>query len=426
MELTLAIHPITAIRFGHSTGLDGTLLDVDAEQLQALLLEDQTLTAVDLEIACPGESCRAGPVFDIIEPRAKAPDSSPDFPGIFGPPHTAGFGTTHVLEGAAVTVLREKSAGDSRGAIGYVLEMSGEPAAGSKYSLLHHLIIMPHTQPALADHARQKAYRLAGLKAAVYLARAGFDQVPRSRATFGSVDPSATARDGVPRLAYVGQIFSRQRKPVRDEQILYGLGTDGMLPVTLHPDEWLDGAVVPSYHTSLGGAETYFYQNHPVITELYRRHDQGELDFVGTVATIASADNFDRERNCRFAANLVRTVLKADAAVLTKFGGGVPHTDLSETARLLEGMGIKTAVQVTDLARDRRVESALLFNFPEVNALVCIGGNSTRWKVPRAQRVIAASPELKELLGGDLELESLNVVGVANQQGASRLRSMVY
>ena len=145
MELTLAIHPITAIRFGHSTGLDGTLLDVDAEQLQALLLEDQTLTAVDLEIACPGESCRAGPVFDIIEPRAKAPDSSPDFPGILGPPHTAGFGTTHVLEGAAVTVLREKSPGDSRGAIGYVLEMSGEPAAGSKYSSLQHLIIMPHT-----------------------------------------------------------------------------------------------------------------------------------------------------------------------------------------------------------------------------------------------------------------------------------------
>ena len=78
MELTLASHPITAIRFGHSTGLDGTSLDVDVEQLRALLLEDQTLTALDLEIVCPGESCRAGPVFDIIEPRAKAPDSSPD------------------------------------------------------------------------------------------------------------------------------------------------------------------------------------------------------------------------------------------------------------------------------------------------------------------------------------------------------------
>ena len=89
-------------------------------------------------------------------------------------------------------------------------------------------------------------------------------------------------------------------------------------------------------------------------------------------------------------------------------------------------MGIKTAVQVSDLARDHRVESALLFNFPEVNAIVCIGGNSTSWKVPRVERVIAASAELKEVLGGPLPLESLNIVGVANQQGGSRLRAMVY
>jgi hypothetical protein len=183
---------------------------------------------------------------------------------------------------------------------------------------------------------------------------------------------------------------------------------------------------VPSYHASLGGAETFYYQNHPVITELYRRQDAAEINFVGTVATIASANNFDRERNTRFTANLVEWALKADAAVLTKFGGGVPHTDLSETARLLERAGIKTAVQVTDLARDHRVESALLFNFPEVNAIVCVGGNSTQWRVPPVQRVIAANSGLAEVLAGPFEIDSLNVVGVANQQGASRLRSMVY
>jgi hypothetical protein len=112
--------------------------------------------------------------------------------------------------------------------------------------------------------------------------------------------------------------------------------------------------------------------------------------------------------------------------VLTKFGGGVPHTDLSETARLLETMGVKTAVQVTDQARDQRVESALLFNFSEVDAIVCIGGNGTHWKLPQVKRVIAANSGLAELLAGPFEIESLNVVGVANQQGASRLRSMVY
>jgi glycine reductase len=426
MQLTLARHRVTAIRFDVRTRLEGTILYVDRAELSRVLLEDESLMNVGVEVAAPGESCRAGPVFDIIEPRAKAPGFSPDWPGILGAPLTAGLGTTHVLQGAAVTVLRESSPGDSRGALGYVLEMSGAPAQGSAHSLLHHLIVMPCTRPGLPRYAQQKAYRRAGLAAAVYLARAALSETPVSLEPFDDVGPSNGNVPGVPRVAYVGQIFSRQRKPEPEEQIIYGADTDGMLPVMLHPDEWLDGAVVPSYHTSKGGAETYFYQNHPVITELYRRHHARELNFVGTVATFASANNFDRERNCRFTANLVKWILKADAAVLTKFGGGVPHTDLSETARLLEAVGVRTAVQVTDEARDGRVESALLFNFPEVNAIVCVGGNHMAWHAPRVERAIAANDEIAEQLRGPLELQAQNVIGVANQQGASRLRAMVY
>lgn len=425
MELTLARHHITEIRLAGPTRLEETRLSVNPEELSSHLLQDSSLSSVDLELARPGESCRAGPVFDIIEARAKGPGSSPDWPGIIGPAVTAGFGVTHVLEGSAVTVLREASVGDSRGAVGYVLEMSGAPAEGTHYAALQHLVIIPHTRPGLPAHARHKAYRVAGLKAAVFLARAAMNETPARTESFA---PLAAPEDhtGSPRVAYIGQIFSRQRKPEVDESILYGANTEGMFPVLLHPDEWLDGALLPSYHSSLGGAETYFYQNHPVITELYRRHHARDLNFVGTVATIASADNFDRERNCHFAANLAKWALGADAAVLTKFGGGVPHTDLSETARLLEAMGVKTAVQVTDLARDRRVESALLFNFPEVNAIVCIGGNGTTWRAPRAERVIAATPEMAERLRGPVDLDAMNVIGAANQQGASRLRAMVY
>jgi len=424
MALSLAIHPVSAICFGERTCLEGTTLLVDAAELRRLTLEDPALAAVDFAIVQPGESCRAGPVFDIVEPRAKESGASPDWPGILGPPQTAGFGTTHVLKGIAVTALREQSPGDSRGATGYVLEMSGEPAQGSHYASLSHLIVICHTRPGLPEFARQKAYRSAQLKVAVRLAQAGFGAHAGESRLFDNT--LGDGRAGLPRIAYVGQIFSRQRKPEASEQILYGTDTDGMLPTLLHPNEWLDGALVPSYHTSIGGAETYFYQNHPVIVELYRRHDAGEINFVGTVATIASANNFDRERNTRFAANLVKWALKADAAVLTKFGGGVPHTDMAETARLLEGTGIKTAVQVTDLARDHRVESALLFNFPEVDAIVCIGGNDTQWQMPPVKRVIAANNGLAEVLAGPFESDSLNVVGVANQQGASRLRSMVY
>jgi glycine reductase len=424
MLLTLAIHPITEIRFGDGIRLDGSALVAGEEELRCKVLEDGAFESVDFAIVRPGESCRAAPVFDIVEPRAKARGGSPDWPGIIGPPQTAGRGTTHVLEGAAVTLLREQSPGETRGATGYVLEMSGAAAAGSPYAALHHLLIVPRTKAELPAHVRHRAYREAQLKVAVALARAGLRAPPARTEALEVAAPKERA--GLPRIAYVGQIFSRQRKPEPGEPILYGADTDGMLPIALHPNEWLDGALVPSYHTSLGGAETYFYQNHPVIAELYRRHRAGEIYFCGTVATVASAENFDRERNTHFAAHLVRWSLKADAAVLTKFGGGVPHTDLAGTARLLELAGIKTAVQVTDLARDHRVESALLFNFPEVDAIVCIGGNDTHWRLPRAERVIAASSGLAELLAGPLEIDAHNVIGMANQQGASRLRSMVY
>src|SRR4249920_3634911 len=110
MQLKLAIHRITAIRFGAARSVDRTTLIVDAEALRRLVLEDPSLSRVEFEIVRPG------PVFDIIEPRAKEPNSSPDFPGILGPPQTAGMGTTHVLEGTAVAVLKETGAGDSRGA----------------------------------------------------------------------------------------------------------------------------------------------------------------------------------------------------------------------------------------------------------------------------------------------------------------------
>jgi glycine reductase len=424
MQLTLAVHPITDIHFGTRLSLDGTALTVDREALQSLVLDDPAVDSVTFEIVRPGESCRAGPIFDVVEPRAKA-DGGSDFPGIIGPPTTAGIGTSHVLAGAAVSVLAEMSPDPSRSATGRVLEMNGDATAGSAYSKLCHLLIVPQTKPGLPRSAVLKAYRVAGIKVAVHLARAALEQTPAATETFEPIG-EATDRVGLPRVVYVGQIFSRQRKPAVDEPILYGTNTDGMLPVILHPDEWLDGALVPSLNSWFGGTETYFYQNHPVILDLYRRHQARDINFVGTVATVAGNDNVDRERQCHAAANLVQWTLRANGAVMSKYGGGLPHADLSETARLLEQSGIKTAVMVSDVSRDRRVESALLFNVPEVNAIVYNGGNGTKYEIPKASRVIAAKPELAELLTGPMTIDANNIIGVTNQQGASRMRSLVY
>src|SRR6266849_401083 len=189
MELTLAYHPITEIQFGSQTRLDRTVLVIDPEALRGPVLEDKSITSADFEIVRTGESCRAGPIFDIIEPRAKEPGSSPDFPGILGSPATAGMGTTHVLEGAAVSVLAEQGPGESRSATGRFLEMSGAAAEATEYSLLQHLVVILHTRAGLSNQVVEKAYRRAGLKIAVQVALAALNLTPASTETFQPAGP---------------------------------------------------------------------------------------------------------------------------------------------------------------------------------------------------------------------------------------------
>lgn len=420
MRLTLAIHPITEMRFGDATRLDGTSLTVDQGELTAYLLEDAQLEGVDLDIVYPGEACRFGVVFDVVEPRAKEPGDGSDFPGVLGPVELAGRGTTHVLRGAAVSVLDD-------GAGGRIVEMGGAPGAATPYGALHHLVVAPQPRPGLERHLVSSALRRASAKAAAYLARAAIGQPPAETEVYETLGPALPGLEGLPRLAYIGQIQSRQRVAEVDEHILYGANTDGMMPALLHPNEWLDGALFTSYQSL--SVETYFHQNQPVILELYRRHVEGKINFVGTIATMAASDNVDRDRLCMMAASLAKWNLGADGVVFTKYGGGAPHADMAFTAKLCEEMGIRTVVQVgpPDLSADRTAESATLFNYPEVDAIVySSGGGYVQWPAPPVERVIAVSEAAAATLAALKQVTAGSVCGVTSQQGASRLRTIVY
>jgi sarcosine reductase len=420
MRLTLAYHTIADVQYGNTMRLEGTTLLIDQEALRQHLLEDRRLASVDIHIVRPGESCRFGVVYDILEPRAKEPGTGPNFPGILGPIEAVGQGITHVLKGAAVTVL---DAGAPL-ASGKIVEMSGAAGAACPYASLFHLVLVPYLVRDLERHTALHALRFASVKTAVYLARAAIGQAATTTEVCDAPGPTASRREGAPRLAYIGQIHSRQRVAEVDEQILYGVNTNGMVPVMLHPNEWLDGALVTSH--SSRGVETYFYQNHPILTELYRWHRDGKIILVGTIATMAGSDNEDRLRNCMLAAEQAKWVLAADGVILTKYGGGAPHADMALTARLCEQLGMRTTVQVEDMSQDRRAESAMLFNYAEVDAMVHVGGHDTHWLVPAVARTIAVTPETAAALGAPQQLDAARICGVTNQQGASRLRSFVY
>jgi len=419
MRLSVASHPITNIQFGDHTRLDGTILSIDKDALTRYLLEDSRLTSINLEIVRPGDVSRFGIVYDIMEPRVKEPGSGPNFPGILDPISGVGEGTTHALQGMAITVLDSGAPVAS----GKIVEMSGPAGEACPYSSLYHLVVVPTAVARSERHTMQNALRLASVKACVYLAETALGVPAAATEIFECSGPDDSARDGIPRIAYIGQIHSRQRVSEVDEQILYGANTAGMVPVILHPNEWIDGALVTS-HSSMG-VETYFYQNSPIISELYRWHREGRIILVGTIATMAASDNGDRARNAMLAARQAQWNLAANGVILTKYGGGAPHADMSLTARLCEELGMQTTVQVSDMSRDRRAESALLFNYPEVDAIVYVGGNDTRWAVPALERVVGGSPEATEALGKSQELDASRVCGVVSQQGASKLRAFV-
>ncbi len=421
MRLDLAVHPVEEIRFDERTELNGSTLQIDRDELRRVLMTDPRIRGVDTGIALPGESSMAGFIFDIIEPRARAEGAS-NFPGILGPYAPTGDGTTNALRGAAVTTLDEGSV-----AGGKVLVMSGDATDASPYSTLSHLVITPHVDANESRASTMNALKTAGLRAATYLAETATKGKAASTVESFELEDGASRlgeqRDR-PRVAFIGQVHGHQHMIERGDHIVYGSDLVGAMPIMLHPNEWLDGAVALSYWNN-HPEETYFHQNHPVILELYGRHQTGEITFAGTIAVAAASDEDDRERNCMMAANLAKWTLNADAVVLTKYGGGAPHADMGQTARLCENLGMRTAVMVSDASGDRTLESAYMFNYPEVDAVVYVGGTGTQFALPM-ERVIGGNPTVEAALGAMRTVASRSVVGVANQQGAARVRSVVW
>ena len=94
MKLELGIIPINDIQFGAESKVENGTIYVNADELKALILEDENLKSVELDIARPGESVRIMPVKDVIEPRVKVSGEGAMFPGMIS--KVAHCGKRHV------------------------------------------------------------------------------------------------------------------------------------------------------------------------------------------------------------------------------------------------------------------------------------------------------------------------------------------
>jgi sarcosine reductase len=420
MRLRLQVHEVRTLAWAAATGLREGVLDIDRQALEAELLQDSRLMGVDLQLAAAGEACRIVPVFDVIEPRAKLEPRGADFPGVLTPVQAVGVGTTRVLRGMAVTVLDPKPLTNRMTVLDLQVPILRDGAPGERfpYASLQHLVVSPRPDESLDINEHRSALRLAGLRAAAWLARQ-VDTAPDGEEAF-----ELQLAEGLPRVAYIFQIHSHQRPTVPGEGLLYGDNCRHLLPTILHPNEAMDGAVLCAYDSN--AMTIYGIQNHAVIRELYARHGR-EVDFAGVVINVANQLAEERARCTLLSANLAKWVMQADGVVLTKSGGGAPHVDMALVAERCEQLGMKTTMLAWDLSEpEDGAEGGALFNSPLLDAIVSIGSNGTDIPLPPVERVIAPTPTLAERYQGQTAVSALRAISVMDHLGSSRLTAALY
>jgi glycine reductase len=423
MRLELALTYLHDVRFGLRTEIAGGVLEIDRMALVRLLEEEPLFERVEIELAHPGESCRILNVLDVSEPRYKIEGAN--FPGALDEFALVGQGRTCALKNMGVVVNTQRPERARS-----VIDMCGPAAELSPFGKLHNLVVIPHPAADADPDEYRLAAKKAGLRAAAYLASAA-KKIDPDEMQICELEPLALNRGpaDLPRIAYIFPIHSHQHPTQQKEAVFYGSNIKGFMPTVVHPNEILDGALIFSY-----SALTYFAQNHPVISELYRRHGR-DLWFAGVVATVAPMTMAEKERNTALAARLAKEVLGADGIIATKIGGGAVDTDLMMIYARAEAMGMKAAL----IIMERYPDTGITFVPAGVDALVSPGLTRDPITLPAVERVIGADaiqldnenqdntkPDVSSIAAhGELKLWVGDIAGAISQVGASRLRTYV-
>jgi glycine reductase len=418
MRLEIGAVHIQDVRLGSRTAVADHVLTIDRAELTALLEPDPAFDGVEVELAHPGESCRIIHINDVVEPRFRLEGTN--FPGAVGPMGVVGAGHTRALKNVLV-VDCNLLAGSHGEHPGEMLDMVGPATRYTPFGDQQVVAVIPRPAAGVDGDEFRQAGQRAGLRAAVYLARAAAGARPDETVVY-ELPPVALSQgpSDLPRVAHVFHIHSHQHITHVKERVLYGSNVRGFMPTIVHPNEILDGAFVPYYY-----ALTYHVQNHPLILELYRRHRQ-DLWFAGVVLVLAGVTHLDQERDFLLAAHLAREVLAADAVLCNKMAGGAGESQISQIFTRCEEQGMKAVAVIT---------GARLVS-PNVDAIVTLGGRigGDTVDLPAVERVLGGDTLIVDRTNpavADVAAESAarvtlgSIAGVCSQTGFSRLRNYV-
>ena len=423
MKLELGCVQINDIQFASESKVENGTIYVNAEELKALLLEDENLKSVELEIAKPGESVRIMPVKDVIEPRVKVNGGGNLFPGVISKVETVGSGRTNVLKGSAV-VTTGKIVGFQEG----IIDMCGEGAKYTPFSQLNNLVVVCEPIDGLAKHAHEKAVRFAGLKAADYIGKLAKDVEPDEVKVY----ETCSVKEGIekyPELPRVAYVLMLQSQGLMHDTYVYGVDMKQSLPTILNPTELMDGAILSGNCVSACDKNTtYHHLNNRVIADLFEQHGK-TLNFVGVIITNENVYLADKMRSSDWTSKLCE-FLGVDGAIVSQEGFGNPDTDLIMNCKKIEAKGVKTVIITDEYAGRDGASQSLADADASANAVVTGGNANMVINLPAMDKVIGY-PEVADIIAGGFDgslqkdgsiVAELQVItGATNEMGFNKL-----
>lgn len=428
MKLEIGNIHIKDIQFSAKTKVEKGILYVNKAEMIAELSTDHRLKSIDLDIARPGEDVRIIPVKDVIEPRVKVEGGGNIFPGVLGAVDAVGSGRTHVLKGMAV-VTTGRIVGFQEG----IIDMTGEGAKYTPFSVLNNLVIICEPIDKLEGHEHEEAVRLVGLRAASWLGNLAKDMTPDEVKTF-ETKPLLEQVNEYPDLPKVAYVYMLQSQGLLHDTYVYGVDVKKIIPTIIYPTEVFDGAIISGNCVSACDKNpTYVHQNHPVIEDLYARHGK-DYNFIGVVITNENVYLADKKRSSDMTAKLIE-FMGADAVIISEEGFGNPDSDLAMNCHKISVKGIKTVLMTDEYAGQDGASQSLADATPEGDAVVS-AGNANQVIILKPMKKVIGHPEAAHRIAGghqgslredgSIEAEIQLITGSTSEVGYHNLSAKGY